>query len=185
MTDVVVIGLGGNIGGEPAVRARFEAARAALASLGPVCSARLYRSAPLAASPWDTRGGNPSPAAAGVAGPQPAFVNTAVALRMPAVQPVELIATLLELERLLGRDRASEVRWGPRPIDLDVLVWGARTVRASELEVPHPRLAERKFALAPLVDLLGEGFAIPGVGPAGLALRRVAGQACEEIAETW
>lgn len=164
--EPVVIGLGGNVGGEPAIAQRFDRARAAIAALGGVRSARLYRSAPI--------------------GPdQPWFLNTAVRIALPDAQPGELIAALLEIERLLGRRRASEARWGPRPIDLDVLVWGARIVRAPELEVPHPRLAERRFALLPLIDLVGEDFVVPGAGPAGELARRVAGQACDEIAATW
>lgn len=161
-----MIGLGGNVGTEVAIRARFGHARAAIAALGAVRSAPLYRSAPL------------GPA-------QPAFLNTAVALAYADGQPSELIATLLEIERMLGRTREREARWGPRPIDLDVLVWGDRIVRTPELEVPHPRLAERKFALAPLVALLGEDFAVPGLGPAGELARRVAGQDCDEIAAAW
>lgn len=185
MTDEVVIGLGGNVGGEPAVVGRFTAARAALAMLGPVRSAPLYRSAPVE---LPAGGAGSSPRAHGSGGgsvPQPAFLNTAIALGLADAQPGELIATLLELERLLGRDRAREVRWGPRTLDLDVLVWGARTIRTPALEVPHPRLAERRFALAPLVALLGDGFAIPGAGRAGDALRAVAAQACEELAASW
>ena len=164
--EPVVIGLGGNVGGEPAIVERFAHARAALAELGAVRSARLYRSAPI--------------------GPdQPWFLNTAVRVAVADVQPGELIATVLEIERLLGRRRATEARWGPRPIDLDVLVWGARIVQAPELEVPHPRLAERRFALLPLIDLVGEDFVVPGAGPAGELALRVAGQRCEEIAATW
>ena len=172
--EPVVIGLGGNVGGEPAMAQRFDRARAAIAALGAgpggepggVRSARLYRSAPI--------------------GPdQPWFLNTAVRVALPDAQPGELIAALLEIERLLGRRRDHEVRWGPRPIDLDVLVWGARIVRAPELEVPHPRLAERRFALLPLIDLVGDDFIVPGAGPAGALARRVADQACEEIAATW
>ncbi|MEO7732391.1 MAG: 2-amino-4-hydroxy-6-hydroxymethyldihydropteridine diphosphokinase [Kofleriaceae bacterium] len=162
----VVIGLGGNVGTEPEIIGRFGDARAALGALGAVRSARLYRSAPL------------GPA-------QPAYLNTAVQVALDGAQPDELIETLLELERLLGRRREAEARWGPRPLDLDVLVWGARVVRTPALEVPHPRLHERKFALAPLVDLVGEDFAIPGAGPAGAALRRVADQVCEDLAATW
>ena len=166
MTEPVVIGLGGNVGDEPAIVARFDRARAALAALGPVASARLYRSAPI--------------------GPdQPWFLNTAVRVGLADAQPAELIAAVLEIERLLGRRREAEARWGPRPIDLDVLVWGARVVRTPELEVPHPRLAERRFALLPLIDLAGEGFVVPGAGAAGELARRVAGQRCDEIAATW
>ena len=68
-------------------------------------SAPLYRTAPI------------GPA-------QPPFLNTAVRVRWPTRRPAELIATVLEIERMLGRDRRGEARWGPRTIDLDVLVWG-------------------------------------------------------------
>ncbi len=169
--EPIVIGLGGNVGTEAAILRRFDDARAALSALSVtgaegVRSARLYRTAPI------------GPA-------QPAYLNTAVSLVLDGTQPGELIATVLEIERLLGRQRETAARWGPRPLDLDVLVWGARSVRTPELEVPHPRLAERRFALAPLVDLLGELFVIPGVGPAGAALARVTAQACEELAQVW
>lgn len=168
---MLVIGVGGNVGGEPAVVERFRRAREAISVLadgGRVRSAALYRSAPI------------GPA-------QPAFLNTALGLRATGVLPRELAATLAELEVLLGRDRAREVRWGPRPIDLDVLVWDGDVLRGPELEVPHPRLAQRRFALAPLVDLLGEAFEIPGAGPAGVLLARVADQdvAESELSAAW
>jgi 2-amino-4-hydroxy-6-hydroxymethyldihydropteridine diphosphokinase len=168
VTGPVVIGLGGNIGTDAAIVARFGVARVALAALGPVRAAPLYRSAPI------------GPA-------QAAFLNTAlcVVLDEPEPLPGELIATILEIERLLGRTRGGQARWGPRRIDLDVLVWGGRIVYTPALELPHPRLAERKFALAPLVALLGEDFAVPGLATAGELVRRVAAQDCEEIAATW
>ena len=169
----LVIGLGGNVGSEAELRARFGHARAALAALadtGEVRSAALYRTAPIGPS-------------------QPPYLNTAVALRAAHLQPAELAHTLLELERLLGRDRTREVRWGPRPIDLDVLLWGARVLRGGGehggLEVPHPRLAERRFALAPVVDLLGEDGQVPGRGRAGELLAGVRDQAIEQLAERW
>jgi 2-amino-4-hydroxy-6-hydroxymethyldihydropteridine diphosphokinase len=167
--EPVVIGLGGNVGTEAEIVARFGHARAALAALGPpgdVRSAHLYRSAPI------------GPA-------QPAFLNTAVRIGLDGAQPAELIATLLELERLLGRDRGREVRWGPRRIDLDVLVWGSRQLDTPVLCVPHPRLGDRRFALAPLIDVVGEDFVVPGLGPAGALARRVAAQDCEDVAATW
>jgi 2-amino-4-hydroxy-6-hydroxymethyldihydropteridine diphosphokinase len=162
----VVIGLGGNIGTQAAIIERFARARGALSALGPLRSAPLYRSAPI--------------------GPdQPAFLNTALRIALEDGQPGELIATLLELERLLGRAREREARWGPRTIDLDVLVWGDRRIATPELCVPHPRLAERKFALAPLVALLGEEFVVPGAGTAGALLAHVAAQVCDELAARW
>jgi 2-amino-4-hydroxy-6-hydroxymethyldihydropteridine diphosphokinase len=54
-----------------------------------------------------------------------------------------------------------------------------------ELVVPHPRLAERRFALAPLIDLLGEAHVVPGAGPLGELAARVRDQAIERVAETW
>lgn len=162
---MIVVGVGGNLGGEDALRRRFGDARAAIAALGSVRSAALYRTAPI------------GPA-------QPAYLNTALALTAD-VLPDALIATLLELEHLLGRRRAHEARWGPRPLDLDVLVWDARRIATPALEVPHPRLAERRFALAPLVDLAGEDFVVAGHGRAGDLLAAVRDQACERIAETW
>lgn len=165
----LVIGLGGNIGAEPTIIERFGRARAALGALaepGRVRSAPLFRSAPI------------GPA-------QAPYLNTALRLEVPDLQPDELIATLLELERLLGRRRDTEERWGPRAIDLDVLVWGGRTVATTALEVPHPRLADRRFALAPLVALLGEEFDVPGLGPAGALLAQVVDQDCEELAAGW
>jgi 2-amino-4-hydroxy-6-hydroxymethyldihydropteridine diphosphokinase len=168
LAEPIVIGLGGNVGDDAALIERFDRARVALAALaaGRVTSARLYRSAPI--------------------GPdQPWYLNTAVRIALPDAQPAELLATLLEIERLLGRRRAEEARWGPRPIDLDLLVWGARTIRTPELDVPHPRLAERLFALLPLIDLVGESYAIPGLGPAGELARRVTDQPCDAIAVTW
>ena len=163
MNDVVV-GLGGNVGD---VRAAFVRAREALAQLGPVTSAPLYRTAPI------------GPA-------QPAYLNSAVRVRWPEATAPELIATVLEIEALLGRDRRSEERWGPRTIDLDVLVWGTRVVHEPGLEVPHPRLGERRFALVPLIALVGEDIVLPGGGESLRVLeQRVHAQPLEEISPRW
>lgn len=95
-------------------------------------------------------------AAAAVGGPpQGPYLNGAVALDCD-LAPLELLARLQEIEDALGRDRPSEVRWGPRTLDLDLLLGGARgelIVDEPTLRVPHPRMKERGFALAPLVDL--------------------------------
>jgi len=163
---MIALGLGGNIGREDQILERFRLAREAIEAIGSVKSAPLYRTAPI--------------------GPdQPAFYNTALALFATDVVPSELIQTLLEIERLLGRERARETRWGPRTIDLDVLVWDQRVIETPELEVPHPRLGERRFALAPLVDLLGEAHHVPHLGALGGALARVRDQRIEFIREAW
>jgi 2-amino-4-hydroxy-6-hydroxymethyldihydropteridine diphosphokinase len=96
---------------------------------------------------------------------QPAFVNAAVALET-SVAPRELLDALLRVERELGRVRTGErgaVRWGPRTIDLDLLLYADEVVDEPGLTVPHPRLHERRFALEPLAELQPE-LEIPGRG---------------------
>ena len=82
---------------------------------------------------------------------QPPFLNAAVAVETE-LGPRELLDRLLAVERELGRDRTGP-RFGPRTIDLDLLLYGDETVVEPGLVVPHPRLAERRFVLEPLADL--------------------------------
>ncbi len=161
----IVIGFGGNVGTQDEILDRFRHAREALAAIGTQRSAPLYRSAPI------------GPA-------QAAFYNTAIALRARDVQPVELIEILLEVERLLGRTRDEVARWGPRTIDLDVLIWDDRVIRTPELEVPHPRLTERRFALAPLAELVGVDTLLAGK-PLSHWLASVRDQSVEHVAPSW
>ena len=91
---------------------------------------------------------------------QPPFLNGAVALETEQA-PRELLETLLAIERDLGRERRE--RWGPRTIDLDLLLYGNEMIDEPGLTVPHPRLHERRFALEPLLDLDPE-LEIPGRG---------------------
>jgi 2-amino-4-hydroxy-6-hydroxymethyldihydropteridine diphosphokinase len=94
---------------------------------------------------------------------QPRFLNGAVELEtgLPAR---ELLQALLRIERELGRDRTLGPPQGPRPIDLDLLLYGEEQIDEPGLEVPHPRLHERRFALEPLFDL-DPGLFVPGRGP--------------------
>jgi len=91
---------------------------------------------------------------------QPPFVNGAVAIEttLPARAFLDV---LLEIERSLGRVRGE--RWGPRIVDLDLLVYGNEVIDEPGLRVPHPRLHERRFVLEPLADLNSE-LKIPGRG---------------------
>jgi 2-amino-4-hydroxy-6-hydroxymethyldihydropteridine diphosphokinase len=82
---------------------------------------------------------------------QPRFLNGAAAVETE-LEPSELLDRLLAVERALGRDRTGP-RFGPRTVDLDLLVYGDRVVDEPGLTVPHPRLAERRFALEPLAEL--------------------------------
>jgi 2-amino-4-hydroxy-6-hydroxymethyldihydropteridine diphosphokinase len=120
-------GLGGNLG---AVREVLTDALLRLAeALGPLAIAPLFRTAPV--SPLT----------------QPAFLNTA-AVATTAWAPEELLALAGELEARAGRRPGP--RWGPRPLDVDLLVHGATVRHDPRLTLPHPRLRERAFVLVPL-----------------------------------
>jgi len=94
---------------------------------------------------------------------QPNFLNGAAQLETE-LPPRALLERLLAIEARLGRARAEGPRFGPRTIDLDLLVYGDETIDEPGLTVPHPRLAERRFALEPLAEL-APGLEIPGLGP--------------------
>lgn len=168
----IILGLGGNVGSDVEILGRFVAAARAFAAWGAVRASPVYRTAAI---------GGPE---------QPDFLNAALSLRVEIEpQPAELAVMVGEVERLLGRDRTLEVHQGPRPIDVDVLLWGDRVGRWELgdrwLEVPHPRLITRRFALRPLADLLGEALIIPGgKRRVGALLDEVAEQELEETPYT-
>lgn len=127
-----VLGLGGNIG-EPE-----RAMAAALDRLHALPDIRVEAvSALYETPPWGRTD-------------QPRFLNSAARVGT-RLAPRALLDAILSVERALGRERAE--RWGPRVIDIDILLYGDRAVAEPGLVVPHPRLAERAFALAPLVDV--------------------------------
>lgn len=99
---------------------------------------------------------------------QPSFLNGAVAVETE-LSPRELLNCLLAVELALGRTRTGP-RYGPRTIDLDLLVYGDDELSEPGLTVPHPRLAERRFALEPLAELDAELF-VPGRGKVSTLLR--------------
>jgi 2-amino-4-hydroxy-6-hydroxymethyldihydropteridine diphosphokinase len=93
---------------------------------------------------------------------QPRFLNGAAALRT-GLAPRALLERMQEIEHELGRDRSGP-RFGPRTIDLDLLLYGAERIDEPGLQVPHPRLAERRFVLEPLAEL-DPALEVPGSGP--------------------
>jgi 2-amino-4-hydroxy-6-hydroxymethyldihydropteridine diphosphokinase len=90
---------------------------------------------------------------------QPKFLNAAAELATD-LPPRALLERLLEIERELGRDRGTARRWGPRIIDLDLLLVGEEAIDEPGLTVPHPRLADRRFVLEPLCEL-NEDLTLP------------------------
>jgi 2-amino-4-hydroxy-6-hydroxymethyldihydropteridine diphosphokinase len=93
---------------------------------------------------------------------QPRFLNGAAAVQTE-LEPRQLLDRLLAVELELGRDRSGP-RFGPRTIDLDLLLYDGRSVSEPGLEIPHPSLHERAFVLEPLLEL-DEGLEVPGRGP--------------------
>jgi 2-amino-4-hydroxy-6-hydroxymethyldihydropteridine diphosphokinase len=135
MTPRVVVGLGANLGDAlAALRAAVEAI-AALPGVELLGVSPVYRTAPQ---------GGPE---------QPDYLNAAVLLAVE-LDPLELLRRLQTIEHEHGRVR--DVRWGPRTLDLDVLLWDERALDLPGLVVPHERLLERRFALEPLLDVLPE-----------------------------
>ena len=114
---------------------------------------RLPRSALIRCSPryWTAPVGDTA---------QPEFLN-AVAELDTALEPLDLLRRMQQIEDDLGRARDSGRRWGPRTIDLDLLLFGHAVIRHTDLVVPHPRLASRAFVLKPLADLAPR-LEIPG-----------------------
>jgi len=135
-TDAL-IALGGNIGD---VRTTFDRAIALLCDGQTV---RLVaRSSDYRTPPW------------GVAD-QPPFINAAI--EVATVLPAhDLLARALEVERAFGRDRSKERRFGPRTLDIDLLAYDDLTLDDAELTLPHPRLFERAFVLAPLAEIASD-----------------------------
>jgi 2-amino-4-hydroxy-6-hydroxymethyldihydropteridine diphosphokinase len=138
------IGMGGNLAspvGSP--QATLAAAALRLQSLGRlVCRSSLYSTAPV-----------------GFAA-QPRFINSAVALET-ALAPRELLAGLLAIEQEFGRDRSAGIANGPRTLDLDILLFENLEISSPDLEIPHPRLAERAFVLVPLNEIAPQ-LVMPG-----------------------
>lgn len=139
----VFVGLGSNVGGprSQVTKALRELNR--LPGTRLVAHSPLYRSGPM---------GPPD---------QPDYIN-AVARLETRLSPVSLLRCLQHLERRHGRVRSC-VRWGPRTLDLDILLFGDRRVRTHELRVPHPGIPVRDFVLFPLRDV-GPTLSIPGYG---------------------
>ena len=140
------VGLGANLG------ERETAIRRAAALIGALRLSRVRET-----EPWGMTD-------------QPRFLN-AVAEIETELSPYALLQRLAEVERELGRVRDSG-RWGPRTIDLDLLVYGSETIDEGGLTVPHPRLHERLFVLEPLAELVPD-LVVPGRGDVASLLARL------------
>jgi 2-amino-4-hydroxy-6-hydroxymethyldihydropteridine diphosphokinase len=129
-----LIALGGNVGD---VRATFKQAIAQICELA---QARLLaRSSDYSTPPSGDE-------------QQPRFVNACIDIET-GLDPHALLAVLQTTERTFGRDRANERRWGPRPLDLDLIAYDDVSLQTPPLTLPHPHLFERAFVLVPLAEI--------------------------------
>lgn len=148
------VGLGSNLD-EPVVQVRRAlVALEALPQTRLVARSSLYRSPPM---------GPPD---------QPDYVN-AVAALLTALPAAELLAALQAIEAAQGRRRDGP-RWGPRTLDLDLLLYGDLALNSETLVLPHPGLAERPFVLVPLLEV-APGLRVPGGSPVAQLATRVGG----------
>jgi 2-amino-4-hydroxy-6-hydroxymethyldihydropteridine diphosphokinase len=128
---LVYIALGSNVGDRAAIFAR-AVAEMKRADLRVLRQSSLYETEPV---------GGP---------PQPWFLNAVVEAETELI-PVRVLQVLQQIEQMMGRQRS--IACGPRTLDLDILLDGDSVIRGGELEIPHPRMAQRRFVLAPLVEL--------------------------------
>lgn len=128
-----------------------------------IARSRLFRSIPL--GPQD----------------QPAFIN-AVAGVLTQCAPRELLISLKDIEARMGRARPS-VRWGPRRIDLDLLVHGDARIHEDDLTVPHPGIPVRNFVLYPLLDI-APSLLVPGLGQVSALANRVDSNGLAPVEQT-
>jgi 2-amino-4-hydroxy-6-hydroxymethyldihydropteridine diphosphokinase len=155
-----LVALGGNLGD---VRDTLDRAIAAFCDGNDV--RLLARSSDYRTPPW------------GVAD-QPPFVNLAVAVET-SLTPQELLARAQAVELALGRERGKERRWGPRPVDIDLIAYDDLALDTPDLTLPHPRLFERAFVLVPLAEIAPQRV-IAGIKVRD-ALARVAAEGIERL----
>lgn len=109
---------------------------------------------------------------------QPAFLNAAIRIDT-TLSPRALLEVILDVEGQLGRQRLE--RWGPRLIDIDILLYGTVEMDEPGLHIPHPRLKERAFALVPLIDVLPD--AVISGKPARDWLKLIGSSGIQRLAE--
>lgn len=156
--ETVFVGVGANLGDAQAQVLAAVQDCAAMPDSRLVACSSLYRTAPIDSSGDD-------------------FINAVLRLET-ALAPLALLDALQNIETRHGRERPY--RNAPRTLDLDLLLYGQRTLALPRLTVPHPRLHERAFVLAPLAELLPD-LAIPGRGPVRSCLVGVADQRIQRL----
>ncbi len=154
------VGLGSNLGDSRRIVAAATARVGALPGTFLKCSSSQYLT-----PPWGVLD-------------QPVFINSVVEINT-TLSPGRLLEELLSLERRAGRVRGSE-RWGPRALDLDILLYGQELVSDAGLRIPHPHLAQRAFVLLPLAEIAAQQV-VPGQGRVVDLLARIDAGQCRRL----
>ena len=142
--ELAYVGLGANLDDPVRQLRKALSALSALPSCRLLRCSSLYRTPPL---------GPPD---------QPDYVNGAALLETDLI-PLDLLDALQDIERSQGRRRVGE-RWGPRTLDLDLLLYGTRIIAGERLRLPHPQMHKRAFVLVPLAEIAPADLHVPGAG---------------------
>lgn len=132
MTDQAFVAFGSNMGDRQATLARAAGQLKAAPGVAVRRASSLYETAPVGGPPQDH------------------FLNAILEIETE-LDPDRLLETLQTIEASFNRRRV--VRWGPRTLDLDIILFGERVINTTNLEIPHPRMAERRFVLEPLAEI--------------------------------
>jgi len=142
--EEVFIGLGSNIGDSSTIVGQAMIALGNISQCSLRASSSLYRSEAIGDIPQDD------------------YIN-AVVLIDTSLEPLELLLEMQAIEYAYYRRREQEERWAPRTLDLDIILFGDRSIDDSHLVIPHPQFAQRLFVLEPMLEIDGDRF-IPGYG---------------------
>ena len=142
--EAVFIGIGSNIGDSVTIVEEAIHAIGAIRQCKLLGRSSLYRSAAIGDIPQDD------------------FINAAVKIET-TLEPLALLLELQAIEHAYYRNRDNEQRWGPRTLDLDIILFGNREFEDSHLTIPHPEFSQRPFVLTPMLEIDGDRF-IPGFG---------------------
>jgi 2-amino-4-hydroxy-6-hydroxymethyldihydropteridine diphosphokinase len=151
-TEQVYIGLGSNLGDSISIVQDTIKRLGKISKSELVNHSSLYQSEPLGDTPQDD------------------YVNAVVALNT-SLQPTELLLELQAVEHAYYRQRDPALKWGPRTLDLDIILYGNRMINDSHLTVPHRDMHNRLFVLKPLFEISGEIY-IPGLGSLNYLIER-------------
>ena len=135
LVEKVFVGVGSNLGDRESAIEQAIQSIAALPETELICCASLFESTPMGVKD------------------QPDFLNSVIEI-VTSLDPKRLLICLKQIEQALGRKERE--RWGPREIDLDILVFGDRIIDEVDLQIPHPQIARRLFVLRPLAELAPE-----------------------------